>query len=76
VFASEHILGAFEVAMVIDLKKMADLWLVATDPGAAILVPTQKPYVSCSDCNSRFSNSLLIGRADCRMQPVMDTRKQ
>jgi hypothetical protein len=32
VFASERILGAFEVAIVIDLKKMADLWLVATDP--------------------------------------------
>jgi hypothetical protein len=49
---------------------MADLWLVATDPGAAALVPTTD-YVSFLRFAALVANSLLIARLDCRMRSAM-----
>src|SRR5436309_12869811 len=40
VLASEHILWAFEVAIVVDLERWQICGFVATDPGAAVVVPT------------------------------------
>lgn len=56
VLASEHILWAFEVAIMVDLKRWQICGFVATEPRHGNRGPELEPMLAASDCSSRFSN--------------------